>query len=72
MEIRQATMDDLGGIMHLHAKYHVDSIRPQDKPDGFVTTNFTPAQLQGLVTKENGITIAQEGGRVFSYAVAAS
>lgn len=72
MEIRQATMDDLGGILQLHAKYHVDSISPQDKPDGFVTTNFTPAQLEGLVTNENGITIAKQGERVFSYAMAAS
>ena len=64
MEIRRAEMKDLKGVMDLHKQYHVDSINPADKPDGFVTTNFTPEQLQALVEKERGITIAKDGERV--------
>ena len=72
MEIRRAEMNDLEGVMALHKQYHVDSINPADKPDGFVTTNFTPEQLQALVEKERGITIAKDGERVICYAMAAS
>lgn len=72
MEITQASMKDLDSVMALHARYHVNTISPADKPDGFVTTNFTPEQLEGLVVKERGITIARENGVVYSYAMAAS
>lgn len=72
MEIRRATMDDLDGVLALHKKYHIDSISAEDKPSGFVTTNFTPQQLENLVQKEKGITIAIQDGLVLSYAMAAS
>lgn len=72
MEIMQATMADLDGVLALHRKYHVDSISAADKPDGFVTTNFTDAQLENLVKREDGITIAKRDGIVLSYAMAAS
>lgn len=72
MDIIQASMNDLDGIMSLHRKYHIDSIDMRDKPDGFVTTNFTPEQLEVLVMKEHGITIAKQNGVVVSYAMAAS
>ncbi len=72
MEIATAKMTDLEGVMDLHKRYHISSINPDDKADGFVTTNFTPEQLQALVEKECGITIAKDGGRIISYAMAAS
>ena len=72
MEIRRAEMNDLEGIITLHKQYHVNSISLDDKPDGFVTTNFTPEQLQALIEKERGVTIATEGDKVISYAMAAS
>lgn len=72
MEIMQATMNDLEGVMALHRKYHIDTIDPIDKPSGFVTTNFTPKQLEALVNEENGITIAKQDGIILSYAMAAS
>lgn len=65
-------MTDLEGVMDLHKRYHISSINAEDKPDGFVTTNFTPEQLQALVEKEEGIMIAKDGGRIVSYAMAAS
>ena len=72
MEIMQACMNDLDGVMALHRKYHIGSIDATDKPDGFVTTNFTAKQLEALVNKEYGITIAKENGHIVSYAMAAS
>lgn len=72
MQISQARLEDLDAVMELHRKYHVDSVADVDKPNGFVTTNFTPAQLENLVVKENGITLARQDGKVISYAMAAS
>jgi hypothetical protein len=72
MKILRAEMADLEEIMDLHKQYHINSISPEDKPDGFVTTNFTPEQLQALVEKERGIIIAKDENRVIAYAMAAS
>ncbi|WP_027187418.1 GNAT family acetyltransferase [Desulfovibrio cuneatus] len=72
MEIKIAGMNDLEGILALHKRYHVTSISPEDKPDGFVTTNFTQEQLQALIEQERGITIAKDGDTVIAYAMAAS
>ncbi len=72
MEILQATIDDIDGVMALLKKYHVDTISPEDKPSGFVTTNFTAKQMEHLITKENGITIAKENNKVLGFAMAAS
>lgn len=72
MEIKIAEMSDIEGIMALHKQYHINSINPDDKPHGFVTTNFTDNQLQVLIEKERGITIAKDGEKVIGYAMAAS
>jgi len=72
MIILRAEMNHLDGVMDLHKRYHIDSISADDKPDGFVTTNFTQNQLNALVEKERGITIAIEDGSIIAYAMAAS
>lgn len=72
MEITRASVSDMDGIISLHKKYHIDYIDDGDKPDGFVTTNFTAEQLEGLIGRENGVTIAKLDGRVVCYAMAAS
>ena len=72
MKILRAKMTDLDKVMDLHKRYHIKSIDPSDKPDGFVTTDFTPEQLHVLVEKERGITIAMDGDCVIAYAMAAS
>ena len=72
MEISIAEISDLEGVMDLHKRYHINTIRPEDKPDGFVTTNFTDEQLYTLVEKERGITIAKDDGRIIGYAMAGS
>ena len=72
MEIVQATLDDFEGIVALLRRYHVDYISPEDKKDGFVTTNLTTDQLTRLIVDEQGVTIAKENGRVYAFALAAS
>ena len=72
MMIAQATMYDFEGIRSLLKANHIDSISEKDKPDGFVTTNFTDAQLETLIVHEHGVTIAKENGKVLSFAMAAS
>ncbi len=72
MIIRQATMEDFEGILSLIRANHINYISEEDKPDGFVTTNFTDAQLEALIVNEQGVTIAKENGKVLSFAMAAS
>lgn len=72
MEITRASVSDMDGIISLHKKYHIDYIDESDKPDGFVTTNFTLKQLENLIEHENGVTVAKQNGRVVCYAMAAS
>lgn len=73
MLITQATMRDYDGITALHRAYHTDFIRPEDRSDGFVTTNFTPEQLETLITEQRGVTVAKdEAGKVVAYATAAA
>ena len=72
MEIGRADLHDLDGVMDIHKRYHISTISAEDKPDGFVTTNFTPQQLNDLVEKERGITIAKDCGKIIGYAMAGS
>lgn len=72
MEILQATTADMEGVFALLRTYHVNSISPEDKPDGFVTTNLTNEQMEALITRENGVTIAKDNGKVVAFALAAS
>lgn len=60
MEIKIAEMKDIEGILSLYKQYHVNSINHDDKPDGFVTTNFTPDQLQGILEKERGSCVFEQ------------
>lgn len=72
LQLSVATLADLDEVMALHRQYHIDAISAADKDSGFVTTNFTPAQLQALVEDERGLFIARHQGRVVAYAMAAS
>ena len=72
MELRVATCDDIDDILTLHFKYQIDSITPEDKQDGFVTTAFTKEQLEELIEKEQGIFIAREKDEVLAYVMSAS
>lgn len=73
MTIVRATMEDFENIVSLHRTYHKDFIKSEDRANGFVTTNFTTVQLETLILKEQGVTIAKDNtGKVLAYAAAAS
>lgn len=72
MEIRLATIEDIPEVLELHFKYQVDSIRDEDKKDGFITTAFTHAQMVELIESESGLSIVKIEGRILAYAMAAS
>ena len=71
MEIVQAAMDDFDGVKALLKANHVSNLSAEEQKSGFVTTNLTDEQLEALIVKENGVTIAREGGRVIAFALAA-
>ena len=48
MKIVPATMEDFEGFLALHRTYHTNYISDEDRPNGFVTTNFTDEQLEKL------------------------
>jgi len=72
MQYRNATFEDIPSISKLQEKYHVATIREEDKPDGFVTTLFSEEQFKELIEKENGLAIACDDDKVVAYAMAAS
>ena len=72
MIYKQATINDIDKVLKLHRKYQIESIKEEDKKDGFVTTNFTADELKALIEQENGLFIAEENGVVKAYVMAAS
>ena len=72
MKYRVATLDDIEKVLELHFRYQVDSIKEEDKKDGFVTTAFTKEELTELITKEIGLFIGVQEGEVMAYVMAAS
>ncbi|PIE98303.1 MAG: GNAT family acetyltransferase [Treponema sp.] len=72
MEYRFATVDDIEAVSELQKKYHVSTVSDEDRPDGFVTTLFTPEQFKSIIEEENGLAIACDKGRVVAYAMSAS
>ena len=72
MRYRIATLEDIPKILQLHAKYQVDTIKEEDKKDGFVTTAFTKEELTSLIEKEQGLFLCEKDDAVLAYAMSAS
>lgn len=72
MELKVAELNDIEDILKLHYKYQIDSIKEEDKKDGFVTTAFTKEQLSDLINQEQGIFIARDKNQVYAYIMSAS
>lgn len=71
--ISLATLADYEGFLALHRRYHTDYISPEDRADGFVTTNFTQDQLNALIDKEKGVLVAKDkDGKIVGYVTCAS
>ena len=72
MKLKIAQLEDIDDVLKLHYKYQIDSIKEEDKKDGFVTTPFTKEQLTKLIQEEQGLFIALQGDEVVAYVMAAS
>jgi len=72
MNLSIATLNDIDEVLELHAKYQIDSISPEDKKDGFVTTSFTKEQLAKVIYEEQGLFIVRKNGKVVAYVMCAS
>ena len=72
MEYKIATINDIEETLKLHKKYQIDTIKEEDKKDGFVTTPFSYKELEELIKQENGLFIAKEKNRVIAYVMSAS
>jgi len=49
MEFRLAKIEEIDEVLKLHSKYQIDTIKEEDKKDGFVTTSFTKEQMKSLI-----------------------
>ena len=72
LEYKVAEISDIEATLKLHAKYQVDTINPEDKKDGFVTTPFSTQELTELIEQESGLFIAKDGDEVVAYVMSAS
>ena len=67
-----AELNDLSAIRKLMAKYHRDTIAPEDMADGFVTTALSDEQFADLIVREKGVMLAKDGDTIAAFALAAS
>jgi hypothetical protein len=68
--VRLATTDDLGNILKLQEKYHVDNLSEAEKLEkGFVTTRFTTAQLTELIEQKGAFIAVTETEELMGYAL---
>ena len=72
MEYKIAQIKDIEKVLELHFKYQIDSIKQEDKKDGFITTAFTKEQMIDLITLEQGLFIAVENEKIVAYVMSAS
>lgn len=72
MKLKIAELGDVDKVLELHFRYQIDSIKEEDKKDGFVTTAFTKEQLIELIDKEQGLFIAIKDDEVVAYVMSAS
>lgn len=72
MDCRLANLNDIDELLKLQKKFHVDTISPEDKPDGFVTTKLTNEQWESLIVDEKGVSVLTDDDKIVGYALAAS
>jgi GNAT superfamily N-acetyltransferase len=72
MQYKLAKIEDIEKVLELHFKYQIDSIKEEDKKDGFITTAFTKEQMVDLITLEQGLFIAVENEKIVAYVMSAS
>ena len=72
MQLQIAKIDDIDEVLELHYRYQINSIKEEDKKDGFITTPFTKEELTKLINEEHGLFIVRIEGKVVAYVMCAS
>ena len=72
IELRRGRLLDIPEVLELHFKYQIDSIKEEDKKDGFVTTAFTKEELTSLIEEENGLFLCFVNEKLVAYVMSAS
>ena len=67
-----AELSDIEGVLALLKAYQINTIAEEDKEDGFITADFTEAQIQELIMQERGCFIAKDQERIVAFAMSAS
>ena len=71
-ELRKGNILDIPAVLQLHSKYQLDSIKEEDKKDGFITTAFTKEELSSLIQKEDGLFLCFVNDKLVAYVMCAS
>lgn len=71
MIIKAALESDIDGILNLQAQNLYSNLSTAERSYGFVTTPFTPDQVQALLA-QSGVFVAADEGAIFGYAFAGS
>jgi len=71
-DLRKGRLDDIPAVLKLHSKYQIDSIKEEDKKDGFVTTAFTKEELSSLIEDEDGLFLCFFNDKLIAYVMCAS
>ena len=71
MNIRNATREDIEGVLMLQAKYLLANTPDDERENGFVTTPFTVEQIENIIAQD-GLFIAENENKVVAYAFAGS
>lgn len=72
INVRMGNLDDIPGILSLQQKYLFSNMEASEREKGFVTTPFTPTQIEGLL-QQNGVFIAEhDNNEIVAYAFAGS
>jgi hypothetical protein len=72
IELRRGRVLDIPAVLELHFKYQIDSIKEEDKKDGFVTTAFTKEELTSLIENEDGLFLCFVNEKLVAYVMCAS
>ncbi len=71
MTTRLATQHDIEGILELQALNLFANLNEVERQQGFVTTPFTVAQIEAILS-EDGVFVADVDGKIVGYAYAGS
>ena len=66
--IRQATLDDVQGISQLLAKYYFGRLSDAQKARGFISVEFTIAELEHMVCSPGMVVAVAEDGAIAAVA----